>query len=60
MISQEETKRGLVKEANKLLKQNDVNVIGAIMTQVDLRKNTYGYGYGYGYGYDYSYESKDD
>ena len=60
VISQEETKRGLVKEANKLLKQNDVNVIGAIMTQVDLRKNTYGYGYGYGYGYDYSYESKDD
>lgn len=55
-ISQQETKRSVAKEAINLLKQSNVNVIGAVATQVDIRKNAYGYGYGYGYGYDYTYE----
>jgi protein-tyrosine kinase len=62
VIAQNETKRGFVKEAVGLLKQNKVNIIGAILSQVDLSKSNYGYGYGYGYSYnyDYTYESTDD
>lgn len=55
VISQNETKRGIVKEAVQILKQANVHVIGAVATQVDM-KNA-GYGYGYGYGYDYTYEN---
>lgn len=54
VVDQHSTKRNLIKEAVRLLKQNNVNIIGAAITQVDLRKS----GYGYGYGYDYSYEIK--
>jgi protein-tyrosine kinase len=59
-ISQQETKRSVAKEAINLLKQSNVNVIGAVATQVDIRKNAYGYGYGYGYGYNYTYEQNDN
>lgn len=60
VINQSETKRSLVKESVSLLKLNDVNIIGSIITKVDLNKNRYGYGYGYSYGYNYDYESSDD
>jgi len=60
VISQKDTKRGLVKEALSLLKQNKINVIGAVVSQVDITKSRYGYGYGYGYGYNYSYEEESD
>ena len=50
-ISLNSTKRGVVREAKKLLDQNNINVIGIVLTQVDIKKSTYGYGYGYGYSY---------
>lgn len=60
VISQKDTKRGVVKEALSLLNQNKINVIGAVVSQVDITKSRYGYGYGYGYGYNYSYEEESD
>lgn len=60
VISQKNTKRGLVKEAINLLKQNKCDIVGIVVNNVDLRKSRYGYGYGYGYGYDYSYDSSDN
>ena len=60
IIAQNQTKRKLVKEAVSMLRQNNVNIIGSVITQVDLKKNNYGYGYGYGYGYSYDYNYNDD
>lgn len=62
IISQSETKRGVIKESYGLLKQNNVKVLGAVVTQVDSKKSRYGYsyGYGYGYGYDYNYDENND
>ena len=57
-VSQAGVKRGIAKEAVSLLKQNNINVLGIVMTQVDLKRGKYGYGYGY--GYDYTYENRDD
>ena len=51
-ISQSETSRKVVKEAVDLLKQNQVNIIGVIMLQVNFKNSSYGYGYGYGYSYE--------
>ena len=59
-IAQKVAKRAVVKEAINLLRQNEINIMGIVMTQVDLTRNKYGYGYGYGYGYDYSYEDDID
>jgi len=60
-ISQSQTKKSVAKEAVKLLRQNNVNVIGTVITQIDLKSRRYGYGYGYGYGYSYYNDyTKDD
>ena len=58
-ISQSETSRKVVKEAVDLLKQNQVNIIGVIMLQVNFKNSSYGYGYGYGYGYSYEEDAND-
>lgn len=60
LVSHNSTKKGLVKEAVKLLKQNNVNILGIVINQVDMKRTQYGYGYGYGYGYDYSYDLDND
>lgn len=60
ILAQSETKRALVKEAVNLLKRNNINVIGAVVTQLDLKNTRYGYGYGYGYSYGYGYDYKED
>lgn len=60
VLSQNKTKRGLVKEAVSLLKQNNCSILGIVVNQLDIKQTRYGYGYGYGYGYDYSYENKND
>ena len=59
VVAHKVVKRGIARDAMNLLRQNKINVLGVVMTQVDLKKSKYGYGYGYGYGYDYAYE-KDD
>lgn len=56
VISLDKTKRMLVREANKLIKQNNIKCIGAVLTQVDLKNKRYGYSYGYGYSYNYYQE----
>jgi protein-tyrosine kinase len=60
VVSLNQTKRGLIKEAINLLKQNNCNLLGIVVNQVDIKKTRYGYGYGYGYGYDYSYDTEND
>jgi protein-tyrosine kinase len=60
IIGSDKTKRKLVKDAVRSLKNNNVNIIGAVITQIDMNKKGYGYSYGYGYGYGYSYEYSDD
>jgi capsular exopolysaccharide synthesis family protein len=59
VVSQKQSKIGFAKEAVNLLRQNKVNILGAIMSKVDIGKRSYGY-YGYGYSYNYEYDSKDD
>src|SRR5690554_2269197 len=52
VVAQNETKRTIVNEAVQTLKQNKVNIIGSVFTQVDVKNNdllSYTYGYGYGY-----------
>ena len=46
-IAQSETSRGLIKDAVALLRQNNVNLIGTVIIQVNLKASRYGYGYGY-------------
>jgi protein-tyrosine kinase len=60
IVSLNQTKRGLVKEAINLLKQNNCSLLGIVVNQVNIKKTRYGYGYGYGYGYDYSYNTEND
>lgn len=56
VVAQEQVKRGVIKEAVNLLKQNKVNILGLVLNKIEMKKNRYGYGYSYGYGYEYSYE----
>lgn len=51
VVSQKITKKSVALEAIKILNLNQVNIIGTVLTQVDLRNNRYGYSYGYGYDY---------
>jgi protein-tyrosine kinase len=46
------TKKSLVKEAIHTLKHNHVNIIGTVLTQVNLKSGEYGYGYDYTYKYE--------
>ena len=52
MVAQNIAKKALVKEAVQTLKRNNVNIIGTILTQVDLKRGEYGYGYDYSYKYE--------
>ena len=54
IISMNKTRRGIVNEAIKVLRRNNTNLIGTVLTQVDMKKSRYGYGYGYGYGCTYT------
>jgi len=45
-------KKSLVKEAIHTLKHNNVNIIGTVLTQVNLKSGEYGYGYDYTYKYE--------
>ena len=51
LVSQSITKKSVASEAVKILKLNNVNIIGAVLTHVDIRNSRYGYSYGYGYDY---------
>ena len=52
IVSKNKTKRVLIKEAVKLLRQNNINVIGIVLTQMNMKKTRYGYSYGYSYKYE--------
>ena len=52
MVAQNIAKKALVKEGVQLLKRNNVNIIGTILTQVDMKRGEYGYGYDYSYKYE--------
>lgn len=52
VVAQNEAKRAVINEAVATLKQNNVNIIGSVFTQVDVKESElYAYTYGYGYGY---------
>src|SRR5690606_2466855 len=52
VVAQNVAKKALVKEAIQLLKRNNVDIIGTILTQVDIKRGEYGYGYDYSYKYE--------
>lgn len=52
VVSQHEAKRSIINEAIQTLRQNNVNIIGTIFTQVNVRDSElYSYAYSYEYGY---------
>lgn len=57
-VAYAQTKRGQVREAMSLLKQNNINVLGTVLTFVD-NKDPYSYYYTYYYGYGYHYYGED-
>jgi len=60
VVAQKETKRAVINEAIETLRKNKVNIIGTVLTQVDVKgSELYSYMYGYGYGYGYN-DSGDD
>jgi len=52
IVAQGVAKKTLVKEAIQTLKNNHVNIIGTVLTQVSLKHGEYGYGYDYSYKYE--------
>ncbi len=52
IVAQGVAKKQLVKEAIQTLKNNNVHIIGTVLTQVDLKSGAYGYGYDYSYKYE--------
>ncbi|HAX03343.1 MAG: hypothetical protein A2Y45_00720 [Tenericutes bacterium GWC2_34_14] len=52
IVAQGVAKKTLVKEAIQNLKNNNVHVIGTVLTQVSLKGGEYGYGYDYSYKYE--------
>ena len=47
-----------VKQALTRLRATNGKILGALVTKLDKRNESYSYGYGYGYGY--THESKTD
>lgn len=52
VVAQNHAKKSLVKEAIMTLKNNHVNIIGIVLTHVDMKSGNYGYGYDYSYTYE--------
>ncbi|MFA5692251.1 MAG: CpsD/CapB family tyrosine-protein kinase [Acholeplasmataceae bacterium] len=55
VVGQNEAKKTIINEAVSILRQNKVNIIGSVFTQVNVKDSevlAYTYGYGYRYGYD--------
>ena len=52
IVAQGVAKKTLVKEAIQNLKNNNVHIIGTVLTQVSLKGGEYGYGYDYSYKYE--------
>lgn len=61
VVAQNEGKKTIINEAVNILKQNKVNIIGSVFTQVSVKDSdilSYTYGYGYGYN-DLSEDNKE-
>jgi len=52
VVAQNTAKKTLVREAIQTLKNNNVHIIGTVLTQVNLKTGEYGYGYDYTYKYE--------
>lgn len=52
LVAQNVAKKSLVKEAILTLKNNNVRIIGTVLTLVDIKNGSYGYGYDYSYKYE--------
>ncbi|MCR3905752.1 MAG: CpsD/CapB family tyrosine-protein kinase [Tenericutes bacterium] len=52
VVAQNVAKKALVKEAIENLKKNEINILGTVLTQVDLKSGEYGYGFDYSYKYE--------
>jgi protein-tyrosine kinase len=52
VVAQNVAKKTLVKEAIENLKKNEINILGTVLTQVNLKSGEYGYGFDYSYKYE--------
>ncbi|MFH0767463.1 MAG: CpsD/CapB family tyrosine-protein kinase [Bacillota bacterium] len=52
IVAQNTAKKTLVTDAVNTLKNNHVNIIGVVLTQVNLKRGLYGYGYDHSYKYE--------
>jgi capsular exopolysaccharide synthesis family protein len=57
VVAQGKAKKSVVREAISNIKNHGVNIIGLVLTQVDLKSGIYGYGQNYAY---YSDDDDDD
>ena len=49
------SKKQFVQNVDRLINENSIKRLTAILNGVDIDRNKYGYNYGYGYGYAYGY-----
>ena len=59
IVAQNEGKKTIINEAVNILKQNKVNIIGSVFTQVSVKDSDI-LSYTYGYGYEYNDLSEDN
>lgn len=52
IVAQGIAKKALVKEAIETFKQKNIQILGTVLTQVNLKHSAYGYGYDYSYKYE--------
>ena len=52
VISQDHSKKQMVREAISTLRNNHAEILGIVLTQVDMKGKRYGYGYDYNYVYE--------
>ncbi len=49
------SKKNFVQNADRIINENGVTKLAAVLNGVDIDKGSYGYNYGYSYGYGYGY-----
>jgi len=50
------SKKAFVQNVDRLINENRITKLSAVLNGADVDRNKYGYTYGYGYGYGYGYE----
>ena len=50
------SKKNFIQNVDRIINENNVPNLSAILNNVDIENRGYGYNYGYGYGYGYGYD----